>query len=66
MMYQGALAKFDPKTEQLKTFSLPAEYNDNAAQPNMLGMRYDVDGKIWTDSAGHYDIFRLDVKTGTY
>ena len=36
------------------------------AQPNMLGMRYDVDGKIWTDSAGHYDIFRLDVKTGAY
>ncbi len=32
----------------------------------MLGMRYDVDGKIWTDSAGHYDIFRLDIKTGNY
>ncbi len=66
MMFQGALAKFDPKTETLKTFPLPPEYNDNAAQPNMLGMRYDVDGKIWTDSAGHYDIFRLDIKTGTY
>ncbi len=66
MMYQGALAKFDPKTEQLHTYALPAEFNDNAAQPNMLGMRYDVDGKIWTDSAGHYDLFRLDVKTGSY
>jgi streptogramin lyase len=65
-MFQGALAKFDPKTETLKTFPLPPEFNDNAAQPNMLGMRYDVDGKIWTDSAGHYDIFRLDIKTGTY
>ena len=66
MMYQGALAKFSPKTEKLQTFALPPEFNDNAAQPNMLGMRYDVDGKIWTDSAGHYDIFRLDVKTGSY
>jgi virginiamycin B lyase len=66
MMFQGALAKFDPKTEQLKTYPLPPEYNDNAAQPNMLGLRYDVDGKVWTDSAGHYDIFRLDIKTGTY
>jgi len=66
MMFQGALAKFDPKTEQLKTFPFPPEFNDNAAQPNMLGMRYDVDGKIWTDSAGHYDLFRLDVKTGAY
>jgi streptogramin lyase len=66
MMYQGALGKFDPRTGQIHTYSLPAEFNDNAAQPNMLGMRYDVDGKIWTDSAGHYDIFRLDVKTGSY
>jgi virginiamycin B lyase len=66
MMYQGALAHFDRKTETIKTFSLPAQWNDEAAQPNMLGMRYDVDGKIWTDSAGHYDIFRLDIKTGNY
>ena len=66
MMYQGALAHFDRKTEQIKTYSLPAQWNDDAAQPNMLGMRYDVDGKIWTDSAGHYDIFRLDIKTGNY
>ena len=66
MMYQGALAHFDRKTETIKTYSLPAQWNDDAAQPNMLGMRYDVDGKIWTDSAGHYDIFRLDVKTGNY
>ena len=66
MMYQGALAKFDPKTEQLNTYPLNKEFNDDAAQPNMLGMRYDVDGKIWADSPGHYDIFRLDVKTGNY
>src|SRR3984957_805216 len=45
MMYQGALAKLDPKTEQIHTYSLPAEFNDVAAQPNMLGLRYDVDGK---------------------
>ena len=66
MMYQGAIAKLDPKTGQIRTYPLPPEYNDNAAQPNMLGMRYDVDGKIWADSAGHYDIFRLDVKSGNY
>jgi virginiamycin B lyase len=66
MMYQGAIAKFDPKTEQLKTYPLPPEFNDNMAQPNMLGLRYDVDGKIWADSPGHYDIYRLDIKTGAY
>ena len=66
MMFQGALAKFDPKTEQIKTYALPPEFNDNAAQPNMLGLRYDVDDKVWTDSAGHYELFRLDIKTGSY
>ena len=66
MMYQGALAKFDPKTEKLTTYPLNKEFNDDAAQPNMLGLRFDVDGKVWTDSPGHYDIFRLDVKSGNY
>lgn len=66
MMYQGAIAKLDPKTEQVKTYPLPPELNDVMAQPNMLGLRYDVDGKIWADSPGHYDIYRMDVKTGAY
>ncbi len=66
MMYQGAIAKLDPRTEKLTTYPLNKEFNDDAAQPNMLGLRYDVDGKIWADSPGHYDIFRLDIKTGNY
>ena len=66
MMYQGAVAQFDPQTEQLRAYRLPPECNDDAAQPNMLGMKYEVDGKMWVDSPGHYDIFRLDVKTGAY
>jgi streptogramin lyase len=66
MMFQGALAKFDPKAEKFHIYNLQAEYNDNVAQLNMLGLRYDVDGKVWTDSAGHRDLYRLDIKTGTY
>jgi streptogramin lyase len=66
MMYQGALGKLDPKTAQITTYPLNKEFNDDAAQPNMLGLRYDIDGKVWTDSPGHYDIFRLDTKTGNY
>jgi virginiamycin B lyase len=66
MMFQGALAKFDPKTEKFHIYNLQSEYNDNVAQLNMLGLRYDVDGKVWTDSAGHRDLYRLDIKTGTY
>src|SRR5216683_1241646 len=66
MMFQGALAKFDPKAEKFQVYKLQSEYNDNVAQLNMLGMRYDVDGKVWTDSAGHRELYRLDIKTGTY
>ncbi len=66
MMFQGALANINPKTGEVKTYPLPPEWNDNAAQPNMIGTSFDSTGKIWTDSAGHYDIFRLDVKSGTY
>ena len=66
MMFQGALAKFDPKTEKFHVYNLQPEYNDNVAQLNMLGLRYDVDGKVWTDSAGHQELYRLDIKTGTY
>jgi len=66
MMFQGALAKFDPKAEKFQVYKLQSEYNDNVAQLNMLGLRYDVDGKVWTDSAGHQELYRLDIKTGTY
>jgi virginiamycin B lyase len=66
MMFQGALAKFDPKAEKFHIYGLQSEYNDNVAQLNMLGLRYDVDGKVWTDSAGHQELYRLDIKTGGY
>jgi len=66
MMFQGALAKFDPKTEKLQAFSLPPELNDTHAQINMVSMKQTVDGKIWTDNAGPQDIYRLDIETGKY
>jgi virginiamycin B lyase len=66
MMFQGALAKFDPRTEKFQVYSLPAELNDNRAQLNMLGLQYTVDGKVWTDSAGNREIYRLDLTTGKY
>jgi streptogramin lyase len=66
MMFQAAVARFDPKTEKFRIYSLPSELNDNVAQLDMLGLQYAVDGKIWTDNAGHQRIQRLDLKTGNY
>jgi virginiamycin B lyase len=65
-MYQGALGTIDPKTGETKFYPLAAEYNDNRVQLNFVGLRHDVDGKVWTKSVGTQDIFRLDLATNTW
>jgi len=66
MMYQGAVASFDPKTAKFQFWPLPKELNDNVAQLNMVTWQYGVDGKVWTNNAGPGTIFRLDLKSGKY
>ena len=65
-MFQGALGNLDPKTEQIKYYPLAAEYNDVRVQLNFVGLRHDVDGKVWTKSVGTQDIYRLDLATGAW
>jgi virginiamycin B lyase len=60
-MYQGSLGNLDPKTGQIKWYPLAPEYNDNRVQLNFVGLRHDVDGKVWTKSVGTQDIYRLDL-----
>jgi virginiamycin B lyase len=65
MMYQGGIAKFDPKTEKLRTWSLPAAVNIDATQVNMVSPQHsDVDGKVWTQNNGFAGIHRLDLASG--
>jgi virginiamycin B lyase len=66
MMFQGALARFDPKTEKFHIYGLPAELNDMDAQLDFVALQYAVDGKVWTDNGGHREILRLDLKSGKY
>ena len=66
MMYQGALAKFDPKSEKFQIFPVSRERNKDDTQLNMLTMNFGVDGKMWTNDAGPSTILRLDVTTGKY
>jgi virginiamycin B lyase len=66
MMYQGAIARFDPKTEQFQYWQLPAERLKDDSQLNMVTNRADVDGKIWVNDAGPSTLFRLDTKTGKF
>jgi streptogramin lyase len=65
MMYQGAMAKFDPKTDQFQVFNLPPDMNKDMAQVNMVRAESeDVDGKVWSQNNGFAAIHRLDVATG--
>jgi len=65
-MYQGSLGSLDPKTGEITYYPLPPEYNDDRVQLNFTGLRYDVDGKVWTKSVGTQHIFRLDLATNTW
>ncbi len=66
MMFQASVARFDPRTEEFKFYPMPAEQNDNVSQLNMLGLDYQVDGKIWTNNAGNQELYRIDLATGKY
>jgi virginiamycin B lyase len=65
-MYQGSLGNLDPKTGEIKYYPLDAKWNDERVQLNFVGLRHDVDGKVWTKSVGTQDIFRLDIASGTW
>ncbi len=65
-MYQGSLGRLDPKTEQISWYPLAKEFNDDTVQLNFVGLRHDVNGKVWTKSVGKQDIFRLDLASNTW
>ena len=68
MMFQGAVARFDPKTKQLKVWDLPADRNDDGTQINMVSPeRAKVDGKVWLQDTGKLEaVHRLDLASGTF
>jgi streptogramin lyase len=65
-MYQAALGNLDPKTGEIKYYPLANEYNDFKVQMNFVGLRHDVDGKVWTKNVATGDVFRVDLATNTW
>ena len=52
-MYQAAIAKFDPKTEQFQDWRCRRSMNIDAAQVNMVRPESShVDGKVWSQNNG--------------
>jgi virginiamycin B lyase len=67
MMYQGAVARFDKKTETFQTWSLPGDLNTDYTQVTEVNpTRSNVDGKVWLEDSGTYTIYRLDPRTGKF
>jgi virginiamycin B lyase len=67
MQFQGGIAKFDRKTEKFQTWSLPPELNGPHVQVNQVSPeRSYVDGKVWLQDAGTYNVMRLDIATGKF
>jgi streptogramin lyase len=65
-MYQAALGNLDPKTGEIKYYPLAKDFNDFRVQMNFVGLRHDVDGKVWTKNVPTGDIFRVDLNTGNW
>jgi streptogramin lyase len=67
MMYQGGIARFDKKTETFITWSIPKEWQTDAAQSGHLDpSSTHVDGKVWVKNSDGSQILRLDPKTGQW
>jgi streptogramin lyase len=66
MMYQGAVAKFDPKTEKFQIWQLPPERLKDDSQLNMVTNQAHVDGKVWINDAGPSTLLRLDLASGKF
>jgi virginiamycin B lyase len=65
MMYQGAIAKFDTKTDKFQIFNLPPDMNKDMTQVNMVRVESEaVDGKVWAQNNGFAAVHRLDLATG--
>ena len=67
MMYQSGIARFDKKTETFKTWSIPKEWQTDAAQTGHLDPSFaHVDGKVWVKNSDGSQILRLDVASGQW
>jgi streptogramin lyase len=64
LSYQGAIAKFDKKTEKVEAFPIPKEWDSNGAQLSHLAVAAThVDNKVWVKNSDGTFIYRLDPTT---
>ncbi len=63
-MFQGVIAKFDPKTQKFQTWKSPKFGKGDAARTAMvIPTHLNVDGKVWV---GGDDEYQVDLKSGEW
>jgi virginiamycin B lyase len=66
VMYQASIAKFDRATSTFKQWSIPKEWDSDAAQFGHLAVDgTPVDNKVWLKNSDGNNIYRLDLTTNT-
>ena len=66
-MYQGGIYMLDTKTNQVKAFKLPDQYQDANTQESMVSPEnHHVDGWVWTNNQQDHSVLRVNVKTGQW
>lgn len=67
MTFQGAIVKFDRKTEKFQVFRLPPELDGDYRELTFVSPSHmQVDGKVWINDSGSYTQLRLDAVTGKF
>ena len=67
MTFQGAVVKFDRKTEKFQVFRLPPELDGDYRELTFVSPSHaQVDGKVWINDSGSYTQLRLDVVSGKF
>jgi streptogramin lyase len=66
-MYQGGIYMLDTKTNQVKSFKLPDQWQDANTQESMVSPEnHHVDGWVWTNNQQDHSILRVNVRTGQW
>ena len=67
MMYQGGIAMLDTKTNKVKTYKVPDQWQGPNTQESMVSpAHHHVDGYVWTNNQEDHSILRVNVKTGEW
>ena len=67
LMYQTGVAKFDRKSEAMRIYPIPSDWQADATQQSHFSVAATkVDGKAWVKNSDRSQVMRLDVATGQY